>query len=93
MEFNDESLVPDIYTDAMGIGHNVYGFTLDFAAHTGQAPNPKLQARVRMSPQHAKIMALLLRRNVQQYEREVGTIILPESLYNELGINDDMAGD
>jgi len=42
-----------------------------------------------MSPQHAKIMSLLLRKNVQEYERRIGTIILPDGLYQELGISDE----
>jgi hypothetical protein len=28
---------------------------------------------------------------VQEYEKRIGTIILPEGLYNDLGIVDDMA--
>jgi len=42
-----------------------------------------------MSPQHAKIMSLLLRKNVQEYEKRIGTVILPDGLYQELGITDD----
>jgi hypothetical protein len=34
-------------------------------------------------------MSLLLRKNVQEYERRIGTIILPDGLYQELGISDE----
>jgi hypothetical protein len=39
-----------------------------------------------MSPQHAKIMAALLKKNVEEYERRIGAIILPDSLYKDLGV-------
>ena len=63
--------------------------TLEFGCMQAQDQPPKTVARVRMSPQHAKIMSLLLRKNVQEYERRIGTIIMPDGLYQELGITDD----
>lgn len=39
---------------------------------------------VRMSPQHAKSVAILLARFLATYEREVGAIVLPESLIAQL---------
>lgn len=83
--------IPEYYTDSVNFMTNLYGFTLDFAVMDAQEQPPRSQVRVRMSPQHAKIMSLLLRKNVQEYERRIGTIILPEQLYRDLGITDDMA--
>lgn len=86
-EYLDE--LPEYYTDSVNFVTNIYGFMLEFSVITQQEDPPKPQVRVRMSPQHAKIMSLLLRKNVQEYERRIGTIILPEGLYNDLGIADE----
>jgi len=88
---NPEELigVPEYYTDSVNFMTNIYGFTLEFGVMQAQEEPPRPLVRVKMSPQHAKIMSLLLRKNVQEYERRVGTIILPEGLYNDLGIQDE----
>lgn len=81
--------LPEYYTDSVNFMTNIYGFTLEFGVMQQQEEPPRGQVRIKMSPQHAKIMSLLLRKNVQEYERRIGTIILPEGLYNDLGISDD----
>ena len=91
MDIDDYDDVPEYYTDSVNFMTNIYGFALDFGVMMVQDQPPKSQVRVRMSPQHAKIMSLLLRKNVQEYEKRIGTIILPDGLYKDLGIQDDMA--
>jgi len=81
--------VPEYYTDSVNFMTNIYGFTLEFGVMQGQDEPPIQRVRVKMSPQHAKIMSLLLRKNVQEYERRIGTIILPDGLYDDLGITDE----
>lgn len=81
---------PEYYTDSVSFMTNLYGFMLEFGAMQSQDAPPSPQVRLRMSPQHAKIMSLLLRKNVQEYEKRIGTIILPEGLYHDLGIIDDI---
>jgi hypothetical protein len=83
--------IPEYYTDSVSFMTNLYGFMLEFGAMQSQDAPPTPQVRIRMSPQHAKIMSLLLRKNVQEYEKRIGTIILPDGLYTDLGIVDDMA--
>jgi hypothetical protein len=88
---NDEDFIrlPEYYTDSVNFMTNIYGFTLEFGATQAQDQPPRPLVRVKMSPQHAKIMSLLLRKNVQEYEKRIGTVILPDGLYNELGIQDE----
>lgn len=88
---NDDDFIrlPEYYTDSVNFMTNIYGFTLEFGVMQAQDQPPRSQVRIKMSPQHAKIMSLLLRKNVQEYERRIGTIILPEELYKDLGISDD----
>lgn len=93
MNHSDSGQVPEFYCDSVNFMTNIYGFALDFGVMVAQDEPPKTQVRVRMSPQHAKIMSLLLRKNVQEYEKRIGTIILPDELYRDLGIEDDMAED
>ena len=81
--------LPEYYTDSVNFMTNIYGFTLEFGVMQGNDEPPKSIARIKMSPQHAKIMSLLLRKNVQEYERRIGTVILPDGLYQDLGIQDD----
>jgi hypothetical protein len=81
--------IPEYYTDSVNFATNIYGFALEFGVMQGQEQPPRSLVRVRMSPQHAKIMSLLLRKNVQEYEKRIGTIILPDGLYQDLGIDDD----
>jgi hypothetical protein len=82
-------IIPEYYTDSVNFMTNIYGFMLEFGIMQQQEQPPHPKVRIRMSPQHAKIMSLLLRKNVQEYERRIGTIILPEGLYKELGVSDD----
>jgi hypothetical protein len=88
---NPEDLIslPEYYTDSVNFMTNIYGFTLEFGVMQQQDDPPRQLVRIKMSPQHAKIMSLLLRKNVQEYERRIGTVILPEGLYQDLGIIDD----
>ncbi len=81
--------IPEYYTDSVNFMTNIYGFTLEFGVMQAQDAPPRSLVRIKMSPQHAKIMSLLLRKNVQEYEKRIGTVILPEGLYQELGIQDD----
>jgi hypothetical protein len=89
MDYDDPQETPTYYTDSVNFMTNIYGFTLEFGEMQAQDRPPHPKVRVKMSPQHAKIMSLLLRKNVVEYERRIGTIILPEGLYQELGISDD----
>lgn len=81
--------IPEYYTDSVNFLTNIYGFTLDFGVQQADEQPPRWLVRMKMSPQHAKIVSLLLRKNVQEYEKRIGTIILPEGLYQTLGIEDE----
>ena len=45
------------------------------------------QCVIRMSPQYAKVLALMLRRNLKNFERESGvTLMIPQNVIQQLGI-------
>ena len=90
-----EKPVPDTYADSVMFEVSVYGVTLEFGQ--SQKPRPNVQGRVphlprvrvHMSPQHAKVMAKLLVKNMRQYEEQVGTIGLPKELLDDMGIEEE----
>jgi hypothetical protein len=79
---------PEYYADSVQFMTNIYGFTLEFGTiQPEQEGAPRPRVRIKMSPQHAKIMALQLLRNVQEYETRVGKVNMPDELYQSLGID------
>ena len=92
-----EERIPELYTDAVRIGVGTYDFLLELGLQEPvmqtsdkvETPATRVIARVRMSPQHALVMAKLLQKNVDLYEDKVGKINLPPMLYKEFGIADD----
>ena len=82
----------DLYADSVRIAVSPYGFALDFGIQgvadtpVSEAPPVKRVALIRMSPQHALILAKLLLKNVGAYEEKVGVINLPDQMYKDLGI-------
>ena len=81
--------VADHYVNSVAFTVSVYEFLLQFGIKTDQKSEPTPLVNVRMSPQHAKVMARLFLRNVKAYEREVGPIYLPQQLIQELHLDDD----
>lgn len=90
-----ESEIPDIYSDSVRFGVGPYGIILEFRRTVPPEPGGDAErkeeplVRVRMSPQHALIMAKLMLKNVREYEEKIGKISLPAGLYQELGVPED----
>jgi hypothetical protein len=86
-----EPEVPDYYVDSIRIAVGLYTFALELglaglADQPGSRPPSKPLAVVRMSPQHAMVLAKLLRKNLDQYQARVGKINLPDQLYADMSI-------
>jgi hypothetical protein len=85
--------IPDIYVDQMRVTTGVYSVNITFGlgephpTQGGIARSVDEKVRLRMSLQHAKIMTMILRRQIKQYERESGTEIqIPANVYTGLGV-------
>lgn len=81
--------IPEFYSDAIEINLTMpWTVALTFglrSTETERKTSPV--ARIRMSPEHAKVMAMLLRRQLKNYEQDSGTVInLPADLYAKLGL-------
>ncbi|MBI2858568.1 MAG: hypothetical protein HYX90_05760 [Chloroflexi bacterium] len=84
----------DVYCDSFQMNVGPYGVTLNFSLSNPlpAAPGVVLQnervATVRMSLEHTKVMAFVLRRHMMKYEREAGTSVhVPQALLNSLQIS------
>ena len=70
---------PDCYADTFNVSASAYTISLHFGVQvTEQIVKP--QAVIHMSPQHAKMMAILFTRLLKGYEQQVGEIILSDQL-------------
>jgi len=79
----------DYYVNSCGFTVSVYEFLLQFGIKTDQKSDATPLVNIRMSPQHAKVMARVFLRNVKAYEREVGPIYLPQQLMQDLHLEDE----
>jgi hypothetical protein len=86
--------VPDIYCDGVNIAMTPYDLLLLLTQQkakitgSGQASiSPSSVGVVRMSLEHAKVLAILLKRNLKEYEDKVGTIPLHPEAAKNLGIS------
>lgn len=84
--------IPDIYTDAFRFTVGPYGVAFTFGTNIphptpGQVLPAKDSLVLRMSLEQAKVLAMLLRRNLKSYELQNKLdIALPSQLYAQLGI-------
>ena len=86
------SPIPEIYTDSFRLTVGVYGVAFTFGVNPPHPEPSKPQvaeelAVVRMSLENAKVLAMLLRKNLKSYEHSQNLEIpLPPGLYTQLGI-------
>lgn len=83
----------DVYADQVGINVGPFGCSINFSVSAplpppggGVLPGQPV-ATVRMSLEHLKLMAFMLRRQLLQYEREAGIQVpVPARVLNQLQI-------
>ncbi len=78
---------PEYYIDSLNVGTQLYGCTM-WLGTLRQGQPPLVSAIVKMSPQMAKVMSLILAKHVRQYEENTGAISLPKDLYHNLGLEE-----
>ena len=83
--------LPEIYCDGVQIGLSAYTATFSLTMQpVGQAEQvpPTKVGNVRMSLQHAKVLAIMLRKQLKGFEEQTGVDIqLPRQLYQQLGLS------
>jgi len=86
--------VPEFYVDQFRMNVNPYGTAITFGLSsphptTGQ---PQVQDTVllRMSLEHMKIMAIILKKNLKAYEEQTqATINIPRAILNQMGLSQE----
>ncbi len=89
---DNDNNIPEVYTDSFRFTVQPYGVSFTFGT---SVPHPSPQKVVpgkdslvlRMSLEQAKVLAMMLRRNLKDYELQNKLeIALPSQLYTQLGI-------
>lgn len=82
---------PELYADGVQIGLGPFGAILSFtmqAAGGAGSLAPTRVCNMRMSLEHAKVLAILLRKQVKVFEEQLGQEIpLHPQLYTQLGLS------
>ena len=83
---------PDpVYSDGVQVGHTPFTvaltFTISATPMKGNVP-PHIVADIRMSPEHAKVMAIILRRHLRDFEEQLGRPIpIHPQVAQQLGLS------
>jgi len=85
-----EEKIPDVYTNSVKFLTSQYEFLFQFGLKTNPDQDPESVINIRMSPQHAKVMMALLRKNVKAYEKQIGEIKLIPQMVKDLGIEEEV---
>ncbi len=68
-----------VYANVAFISHSLAELVIDFAQVLPRSPRGSIQARIVMTPMHAKMLQMALTQNLANYERQFGEIRLPQS--------------
>lgn len=68
-----------VYANVAFISHSMAELVIDFAQVLPRSPRGSVQARIVMTPMHAKMLQMALAQNLTNYERQFGEIALPRS--------------
>ena len=79
------------YSDSFHIFSSLYSAVLFFGEQVEER-EPILRARIKVSPQMMKAIAVLATKHVREYEEAVGPIPLPEQVFAAWELNPDGTG-
>ena len=85
-----EEEVPDQYINSVNFIISQYEFLFGFGLKSDPKDDPKPVVNIRMSPQHAKVMMALLRKNVREYEKQIGEIKIMQQMIKDMDIEEDI---
>ena len=82
-----EKKIDDHYANTVKLAFSVYDVLFEFGKKAMPEVDPETSVLVRMSPQHAKVFALLLHKHIKKYEKEIGEIKIPLKVLKNLGLD------
>lgn len=68
-----------VYANVAFISHSLAELVIDFAQVLPRSPRGTVQARIVMTPMHAKMLQMALAQNLAKYESQFGEIRLPHT--------------
>jgi len=83
----DEAKAQGVYANLVMITHSPSEIILDFARIMPGLPKAKIQSRIIMTPQHAKLLLKALEDNIKKYEARFGEIKLHGLEERRVGFN------
>ena len=90
-EIPADGVVQEYYIDSMNFQTQLYTSIL-FLGEMQSSPEQKpiLRLKVKVSPQMLKAMALLLNKQMKEYEEHVGPIALPKQVLHQWGLEEEL---
>jgi len=88
-------LIPEFYIDQFRVTLGAFGAAMTFGVsdphpNPGQIQPAQDTVRLRMSLEHAKVMAMLLKRQIKAFEEQTAiSINIPRQVYNGLGLSQE----
>lgn len=84
--------IPEFYIDQFRVTLGPFGGVLTFGLSApdqgpGQAQHQQDLVRIRMSLEHIKIMAMILKRQMKSFEEQAVPVNIPRQVYNGLGLS------
>lgn len=78
---------PEFYVDAVNVETQLYGSKLLLGDLRSGQPS-LIRVIIKMSPQMAKVVSLILSKHIRNYEADIGPITLPNRLLHSLGLEE-----
>ena len=69
-----EAIAEGVYSNFFMVSHSASEFVVDFARILPGPPKGKVQARIVVTPAHAKSLVAILQENISRFERNFGPI-------------------
>lgn len=83
--------VPEYYIDSMHFQTQLYTSIIFLGeSPTSSNKKPLLKLKIKVSPQMLKAMALLLSKQLREYESSVGPVSIPKGILHEWGLEDEL---
>ncbi len=78
---------PEFYVDGVHVETQLYGSTLYLGELRRDEPQ-SVKVVIKVSPQMAKVLSLILSKHVRNYEQDIGPISIPKMLLHDLGLEE-----
>lgn len=85
----DEKIGEGIYSNIFLITHSGAEFIVDFARLMPGMKDAKVNSRILMTPQHAKQLLNILKKNIENYEKQFGEIKINKKQESEIGFKNN----